>query len=106
MLGEFPRDKIQTVVRKTHNDMEKALQILLDGGLQDDVDYNSDEEFARVPRSHLFRSIMFPFLLYFFPFSIVPIFQSWDLLVSANCLLLHLIVAYFIQRGGIVSSSL
>jgi hypothetical protein len=36
MLSEFSRDKIRQAVRLTNNDMEKSLQLLLDGGLQDD----------------------------------------------------------------------
>lgn len=36
MLADYPREKIREVVRLTHNDMEKALQLLLDGGLQED----------------------------------------------------------------------
>ena len=36
MLAEFSRDKIRQAVRLANNDMEKSLQLLLDGGLQDD----------------------------------------------------------------------
>ena len=38
MLSDFSRDKIRQAVRLTNNDMEKSLQLLLDGGLQDGDD--------------------------------------------------------------------
>lgn len=38
MLSDFSREKIREAVRLTGNDMEKSLQLLLDGGLQGDDD--------------------------------------------------------------------
>jgi hypothetical protein len=40
MLSDFSREKIREVVRLTHNDMEKSLQLLLDGGFQEEDEAN------------------------------------------------------------------